>query len=121
MQFLPFIAMLAVSPLVIKAMMAFNRLVRIESERFPKDWVADGKPAPFIWLRQAKDMPSTIRTSFATQRCALSWALMPPIWSKEHADARRYPRQLRMFFLLFNLIGVPICVLSALIASGFAG
>jgi hypothetical protein len=116
-QFLPLVVFLAIAPIVVLLMVTFDRLVRIEFEEFPLNWVADGKPYPLLWRKP--DMPRTIGSWFATQRCALDWACAVPAWAEGHAEASRYARRLRVLFVLWVGGAMPLFVASGIVAAAF--
>ena len=114
MQLLPLVVLLAVFPVLVSLMWTFDRLVRLEFEKFPENWTADGRPYPLLWKR--RDMPRTIRSWLATQRCALVWPFVVPEWSYQDAEALRYARRLRVLFALWILVALPLFALSGIIA-----
>ena len=118
MQFLPFLVLLAILPVLICLMWTFDRLVVIEFEQFPDIWVADGRPHTL--LRPRRGMPRTIRSQLATWRCSLVWPFVPPTWSSEHAEASRCVRRLRVLFGVWVFGAVPLFALAGLVAVAFA-
>ena len=119
MQFLPLVVLLAVSPVLIGLMRTFDRLVGIEFEQFPENWRADGRPHTLLWYR--RNLPWTIRSWLATQRCALVWVFVTPKWSSGDTEASRCARRLRVLFRLWVLVAMPLFALSGIVVAAFAG
>ena len=117
-QFLPLVVLLAVSPILIYLIWSLDRLITIEFEKFPEHWGADGRP--FTSLRRRRDMPRTIRTWLATQRCMFVWLFVPPKWSKGDDEASRCARRLPVLFGLWVLVAMPLFALSGVVAAVFA-
>jgi hypothetical protein len=117
MQFLPMAILLAGIPVCISLFWTFDHLVRIEFERFPGNWTADGQPNSLF-------RPSIKRWSFrtwlATQRCAFTWSIVRPKWSSTDPEARRYARRLQALFGIWILVVIPLFAMSAYIAGPFS-
>jgi len=116
-QFLPLFVIIPVLSVLFVLMWTFDRLVGIEFEQFPEDWRADGKPHTLLWHKY--DMPRTFRSSFATQRCTIVWLFVMPKWADGHAEASRYVRRLRVFFILWLFVALPLLMLSGIVSAAF--
>ena len=72
-----------------------SRVVRIQRERHPAAWEADGRPAaPWIvpWRIPPAGDPSVPRSPFDLMRTNLllmRWMLRTPPWARDDAQARR--------------------------------
>jgi hypothetical protein len=117
-QLLPLFVMLAASPLIIVQMRAYNQLVRIGLERYHEDWVDEGRPQ-MLPFRFGSRRTLSMRSWLSTQRCMFTWLLVPPKWCRWNTEAARWATRMRLCFVLFILVALPVFVLSALIASAY--
>jgi hypothetical protein len=111
----PLIVLLASSPLVVLAMLTFDNLVLIERGRYPAFWEADGKPATFY--RGRKRFEPSVRSGFASNRCSFVWLFVTPRWMQDDEECRRLVRRLRALVALWNLVAVPLFLLTAIVSS----
>jgi hypothetical protein len=108
----PRIVLLASSPLVVLAIRTFDNLVLIERGRYPAFWEADGRPATF-----SRDRESFEPSWFATNRCCFDWLFITPRWMQDDEECRCLVRRLRIFAALWNLVAIPLCLLTAIVSS----
>lgn len=113
-QYLPLIVLLAACPLVIFSMKTFDQLVRLEQERYPEQWEADGRPMPRFGVRSR--LVTTFRSSFAAQKCNFVWLFVTPGWAKEDVEARQLLRRMRILVALWNLVAMPLFLVSAFVS-----
>jgi hypothetical protein len=85
----------------------FDRIVRLECERFPEEWQRDGSPG-VIYGTPAPGIPRTWRSGLAAQRCMLVWLFVTPEWARENPEANRAMRKFRVCCLLSNFVAVPL-------------
>lgn len=116
-QYLPLVVLLATCPLVIFSMKTFDQLVRLEQERYPAQWEADGRPLPRFGVRSR--IVTTLRSSFAAQKCNFVWLFVTPRWVKEDVDARQLLRRMRILVALWNFVAMPLFLLSALVSVAY--
>lgn len=80
---------------ILTGLSVLSRLVRIERERHPDAWEADGRPAaPWIvpWRIPSPGDPSVPRSPrelWRTNGLALRWVVSTPEWARGDAEARR--------------------------------
>lgn len=116
-QYLPLIVLVAACPLVIFSMRTFDQLVRLEQERYPEQWVADGRPEARFGVRSKLVRP--FRSSFAAQKCNFVWLFVTPRWVREDVDARQLLRRMRILVAVWNLVAMPLFLVSALVAMAY--
>ncbi len=106
MPSIPFVTLLSGLPLIVAVFRAFDQLVILARTQHFAEWQAEGEPHPIIfsggyqWTR-------SLRSRFATQRCALVWLFVAPKWSREDATAQRYIRRLRILAAVWNFAFMP--------------
>ncbi len=96
-------ALILAIPMVIYAGILFDRLIRVESERFRDRWVADGKPSGILWRT---DECSSLSSSIAGRRVIGEWLLASPSWVK--SDPMLLSTLLRIRFCLAAGVIIPL-------------
>ena len=102
---------LAILPVVIASIrtgMAFDRILRIEYERYPTEWEKDGKPAGFSY----DPIQTPFKRSSPMDRVFRKWLRTTPEWACHDPDAVRALRHLRSrwkitvacFFLMYFFV-----------------
>jgi hypothetical protein len=107
MPALPFIVLLCGLPLILAVFHAFDQLVILDRTQHVAEWEAEGEPHPIIF-RGGHRWPRSLRSNFATQRCALVWLFVTPKWSREDANAQRHIRRLRILAVVWNFAFMPV-------------
>ena len=111
----PLIVLLASSPLVVLGTLTFDNLVSIERGRYPASWEADGRPATFS--RHRERFEPSVRSWFAKNRCFFVWLFVTPRWMQDDEECRRLVRRFRTLAALWNLVAVPLILLTAIVSS----
>lgn len=92
----------AIGALCLAGLSVLSRLIRMERERHPEAWEADGRPAaPWIvpWRLPPRGDPSLPRSPFdlmRTNNLALRWVFRTPAWARGDDDALRLLRAFRL-------------------------
>jgi hypothetical protein len=86
---------------------AFNRLVRLEYERFAEDWERDGRPY-VVYARRAPGMSRTWRAGLAAHRRMFAWLFVTPAWARQSAEAEQSFRYYRFLVLAWSFVAVPL-------------
>ena len=79
------------------ALWLFDRLLRLEHERYPAEWARDGMPIGWLW-RPAAARP--IRGFFARTLASATWLFRTPAWVGRDEDANRLLRDYRAVHIL---------------------
>src|SRR5689334_10542002 len=81
----------------------FNRLLRIEVQRYPAHWEADGSPIGYgmdpVPLSERKTWP----TPFTTSICYYSWLFSNPLWAEKDHEALPLLRRMRSWSVVSHL------------------
>ena len=82
---------------------SFDTLVDIEFERFPDQWLRDGKPSGG---RLSSRAASFWRSGFAAQDCFYRWMTHEPAWADGSREAQVWLRRMRagMAIMVVGLI-----------------
>jgi hypothetical protein len=107
MPALPFVVLCCGIPLILAVLHAFDQLVLLERTQHVSEWEAEGEPHPIIF-RGGLKWSRSLRSHFATQRCALVWLFVAPKWSREDANAQRHIRRLRILTAVWNFAFMPM-------------
>ena len=103
-----FILVIASAGIVIAGLMICDKLIPIERDRYPEQWVLDRRPATF--MRRSKTSPQTIQASYAATASCLRWAWSPPAWLRADPAAATLIRRLRMLLIIWTFAAVPLVV-----------
>jgi ferric iron reductase protein FhuF len=101
---------LGLIPILLLAFLNFDKLVKIEYEKFKTNWIDDGKPRGFFWKPTESNWFSS---SFAMQQLAMYWLFKTPDWINNELKAKEALQKLRIYVLIWN-IGMVMWVLLSL-------
>jgi hypothetical protein len=116
MPALPFLVLLAGLPLLLMICRTFDQLVFLLRTQHTAQWESDGKPHPFIF-KAGLSWSHALRSSFATQRCALFWLFATPQWLGTDPAALRHLRRLRVLAAVWNLAFMPFYAVVAYLST----
>jgi len=85
------LAILPIAITSIRTTIAFDRLIRIEYERYPLEWEKDGEPAGFGY----DPIQTTFKRSSPTEKVFRQWLRTTPEWTYHDPDAMRALHLLR--------------------------
>lgn len=108
---LPFLCLMVV---LLIAFHRFDRLVKIEYEKYRNEWIADRKPRGFFWRPSESPLVSG---SFAMQVLSMKWLFRTPAWAVEDSEAKERLKELRLYVLIFN-IGIIIWAVFGVMRNG---
>ena len=125
-----FATLLLLFPFLIWQFLVFDRLLRLEYERFRAAWEHDGCPPGFFWSPPRSDRdtaptlsrpPSWIRQEgirqmryMARGTVAAMWLVVTPPWMQQDQNALALVSKLRRLWLGFIFIGIPALALANL-------
>ena len=99
----------------------FNCLVRLEYERYPEEWVRDGRPPAFYgwgtWPPGARSL--LVWGKFVMAAVSLRWLLRTRAWARQDEQAKWLLREFRIAHAI-SLIGTLMMLLSIGLALGLA-
>jgi hypothetical protein len=98
--------------LLFAAFFNFDKIVKIEHEKYSQEWINDGKPKGFFW-RSAQC--TWLSSAMALQRLSFQWLFTTPTWIRIDSEALLHLKRLRMFVLFFNVGIIVWFVISILI------
>jgi hypothetical protein len=82
----------------LEAFWLFDRLLRLEHDRYPKEWARDGAPIGFFWVPPgARATKGSLIRGFV----ALKWMFCTPIWAAQDFNAKHLLFQFRTFYAVF--------------------
>ncbi len=95
----------------------FDQLVRLQFERYPSQWVADGKPWGYFWRPRpaGKRPPFSVwsrRVLWARSLRALVWLLQTPPWIQQDLDLQG----LLLYYRRFSVITLLLFTFAGLVA-----
>ena len=98
--------------ILLYAIFNFDRLVKIEYQRYKEEWIKDGKPIGFFWRTPES---SWLSSSFAMEKLTMQWLFKTPHWVNKDPEAMGRLRKLRRLVLFFNIGVIIWAVLSMII------
>ena len=100
---------LGLIPILILAFLNFDRLIKIQYEKYREQWTLDGKPRRFF---AASSEGPWIRGWIATYRLSFSWLFKMPEWVRNDHEARKSLKKLRLLVLIWNIVIIVWFVIS---------
>jgi hypothetical protein len=82
------------------AFMSFDRLLKMQYQRYHQCWIADGKPAGFFWRASECDF---ILSQFSRLRLTFSWIFSTPKWAAGCYELLAILKRLRLAVIIWNL------------------
>jgi hypothetical protein len=75
------------------ALWLFDRLLRLERERYPAEWARDGAPMGFFWVPAGAHL---FWGGFARAAVNFRWAFRTPAWARQDEQAKRLLWEMRI-------------------------
>ena len=110
----PLVVFVLAFPIVVAALLTCDELVELEHDLSPEQWAADGMPTPM--LRRSAAIPFTAPAMFAAARCYLTWIVATPEWACSEPKAAKLLRRVRILFVLWTFVAVPMFVLTSFLS-----
>ncbi len=106
------IIFLGLMVLLFTAFFNFDKIVKIEHQKYNQEWIKDGKPMGFFWR---SSQYTWFSSALALQRLSFRWLFTTPPWIRSDSEGLLYLKRLRMFVLCFNIGIIVWFVISMLI------
>jgi hypothetical protein len=90
---------------------SFDRLADIERSEFREAWIADGRP---YGGREARQEASLLGSGVARMTLLIHWIDAVPTWARQHVQALRHLRRLRLFNAL-AMIGLLVALVGSIL------
>jgi hypothetical protein len=111
-SYLAAIPILAGLPFLIRALLLFDRLIKLEYGNHHETWISDGRPAG-MWWRSPECMWFT--SDISRVELMFSWMFKDPGWIGEGSDEKRILRSLRWSVLIWNVL-IPMSVVMSILS-----
>ena len=102
-----FATLLLLFPFGIWHFLVFDRLLRLEYEKFRAAWEHDGCPPGFFWSPPRSGWFISQLRYMARDTVAAMWLVVTPPWMQQDQNALELVSRLRWLWLGFALIGLP--------------
>ena len=86
---------------------SFDRLVKLEHNRYRQFWLDDGRPDGFFWHPGESTWFSS---GVAKQVLLFKWLFSTPGWASQDGDARKALKKLRACVLIWN-VGIVLWII----------
>lgn len=95
-----FVTFLGLLVILIRVFRHFDRLLQIEFNRYPHQWLEDGASWGFFWKPPDASGSGSV---MARHRLSLTWIFKTPAWMENDSEAQANLKQFRFYCLAWNL------------------